>query len=137
MCYTRPEASGYLTPSANRSGARLLAGLCAGSAWLTLVVCVLTGIGLLLRSAIPPPSLPVAGLEGGGAAQTQALMALLTPLLGGVRVVAAIAVIGTGVGGFFALMVLAQALYLLLDVEQNTRVTAQALAALARRSESR
>jgi hypothetical protein len=73
------------------------------------------------------------GNDGLGADPAGALGALLPSFAGGFRVVGGILTIGSGVVGFFCLAALGQSIFLLLDMEENTRITAQAMATIARR----
>lgn len=133
-----------LVPERRHGGLRLLAGTCIGSAWITLVLSVIVGFSLL---AAPAPSLGglqiptrpeldpggLGGLGGGGLGGAGGAGAWLPLLAGGLRWVGALTTLGGGVLSFFLLASLGQALYLLLDVEENTRITASALAQIARR----
>jgi hypothetical protein len=124
---------------------RMLASSCIVTAWLSLVLSILFGLSLL---AAPSPSLPTSlpgfnqrspynpglgddglGLGTGPAAGIGALL----PFASGFRVAGGIATIATGVLTFFFLAALGQAVYVLLDMEENTRITAQAMSHIARR----
>jgi hypothetical protein len=121
----------------------MIASSCIVSAWLSLILSILLGFSLL---ATPTPTHPTGlpgygqsspyspgmggeGLGGGPAAA----LGLLIPFAAGFRVAGAIATIAGGVLTFFFLAALGQAVYVLLDMEENTRITAQAMAAIARR----
>jgi hypothetical protein len=128
-----------LAPPRSYNSLRMLAGACIISAWLTLVLSVLFGLGMLAApspSAMPgmTPSFPGAGDLGAppspGAGQ---LGPLLTVLMPGLKMFGVVSTIGGGILSFFFLAALGQGLYLLLDMEENTRITAQALAQIARR----
>jgi hypothetical protein len=117
----------------------MLASACIISAWLSLILSVLFGLGMLVApspSGMPglPPSYPGGGdlglPSGGGASQLGPLLTLLGPSL---KMFGAVTTIGGGVLSFFLLAALGQGLYLLLDMEENTRITAQALSQIARR----
>lgn len=129
-------------PPRSYSGVRLLASGCIVSAWLTLVLSVLFGLGMLAaRSASSIPGMPSVypgagdlGLQPNpGAGQATALLALLMPTL---KWLGAITTIGGGILSFFCLLAMGHGLYLLLDMEENTRITAQALSQIARRQGS-
>jgi hypothetical protein len=132
-------------PERRHGSLRMLASSCIVTAWLSLVFSVLFGLSLL---ATPAPSLPTSlpgynqrspynpgmgddglGLGMGPAAGIGALL----PFASGFRVAGGIATIATGVLTFFFLAALGQAVYVLLDMEENTRLTAQAMAQIARR----
>jgi hypothetical protein len=117
------------------------------SAWLTLVLSVLFGFGML---AVPTPSpatlTPVPGygqrlpdgsdLEnplGGNPAGALGGLGGLLSFASGLRVAGGILTIAGGIVTFFALIALGYGLHLLLDMEENTRLTAQAMAHIARR----
>jgi hypothetical protein len=132
-------------PERRHGSLRMLASSCIVSAWLSLVLSVLFGFSLM---ATPTPSLPTSlpgyaqrvpgnqglgddGLGmGGGAAGA---LGSLLPFASGFRVAGGIATIAGGVLTFFFLAALGQAVYVLLDMEENTRITAQAMAHIARR----
>lgn len=136
----RPPAAPLL-PERRYSGLRMLASMCVVSAWLTLIVSVLIGLSLLAmptpptaaglpiptRPDLDPNGLGGTGLGPGGAG------ALLPALAGGLRWIGAVTTIGGGVISFFLLAALGQAIYVLLDMEENTRITAHAMAHIARR----
>jgi hypothetical protein len=116
--------------------------MCVVSAWLTLIVSVLMGLGLLAMPtpsataglAIPArPDLDPNGLGGGTGLGPGGIGALLPALAGGLRWIGAVTTIGGGVISFFLLAALGQAIYVLLDMEENTRITAHAMAQIARR----
>ncbi len=124
------------------SGVRLLASGCIISAWLTLVLSVLFGLGMLVAPAAPsipgvPPTYPGAGDLGlapnPGAGQLGPLLTVLMPSL---KWFGAVTTIGGGILSFFFLLAMGHGLYLLLDMEENTRITAQALSQIARRQGS-
>lgn len=129
-----------LVPERRYAGLRLLASTCIGSAWITLILSVIVGLSLLAAPTgptpgglpIPPrPDLDPNGLGGvGGAGGASALLPLLA---GGLRWVGALTTLGGGVLSFFLLAAIGQGLYVLLDLEENTRITAGALAQIARR----
>jgi hypothetical protein len=132
-----------LVPPRHYGSLRMLASACVISAWLSLVLSVLFGLGMLVApspSAIPgvPPSYSGGGGDlglspGGGASQLGPLLALLGP---GLKMLGVVTTIGGGILSFFFLAALGQGLYLLLDMEENTRITAQALSQIARRQGS-
>jgi hypothetical protein len=116
--------------------------MCVVSAWLTLIVSVLMGLSLLAMPtpsptaglAIPArPDLDPNGLGGGAGLGAGGIGALLPALAGGLRWIGAVTTIGGGVISFFLLAALGQAIYVLLDMEENTRITAHAMAQIARR----
>jgi hypothetical protein len=128
-------------PARSYGGLRLLAGGCILSAWLSLILSVLFGLAMLVAPSAPvgpslPPAYPVPG--GGdlglpptsGAGQLGPLLGLLLP---GLKMIGAVTTIGGGVLSFLFLLALGHGIYLLLDMEENTRITAQALAQIARR----
>ena len=126
-------------PPRSYSGVRLLAGGCIVSAWLTLILSVLFGLGMLAmpsQLAIPgvPQVYPGAGDLGvppsPGAGQLGPLISVLMP---GLKMFVVVSTIGGGILSFFFLLAMGHGLYLLLDMEENTRITAQALSHLARR----
>jgi hypothetical protein len=125
---------------------RMLASSCIVTAWLSLVLSILFGISLL---AAPTPSLPTSlpgyaqrspynqglgddGLGGLGTGPVGGI-GMLLPFASGFKVAGGIATIATGVLTFFFLAALGQAVYVLLDMEENTRITAQAMTHIARR----
>lgn len=132
-----------LVPERRYGGLRLLASACIGSAWITLILSVIVGLSLLAAPApamgglqMPArPDLDPGGLGGigGGMGGGSGAGALLPLLAGGLRWVGALSMLGGGVFSFFLLAALGQGLYLLLDMEENTRITAGALAQIARR----
>jgi hypothetical protein len=116
----------------------MLASGCIVSAWLTLIVSVLFGLGMLAApspSAMPglPPAYPGGGDLGVGPSPASQLGPLLTFLLPSLKMVGAVTTIGGGILSFFLLLAMGQGIYLLLDMEENTRLTAQALVQIARR----
>jgi hypothetical protein len=126
-------------PPRSYNGLRMLASACIISAWLTLVLSVLFGLGMLAVPSSPampgiPSSIPGAGDLGAspnpGAGQLAPLINVLMP---GLKMLGVVSTIGGGILSFFFLAALGQGLYLLLDMEENTRITAQALAQIARR----
>jgi hypothetical protein len=135
-----PMPPGY--PERRYGGMRTLASMCIVSAWLSLIFSVIGGLSFL---AVPVPSPGIAlpqrpdldpgglGGLGGGVGPAGGIGALLPMLAGGLRWVGALGTIGGGVLSFFFLAALGQGLYVLLDMEENTRITAQAMAQIARR----
>jgi hypothetical protein len=128
-----------LAPPRSYNGLRMLASGCVISAWLTLVLSVLFGLGMLAAPSAPampgiPQTYPGVGDMGApsspGAGQLAPLLTLLMP---GLKMFGVVSTIGGGILSFFFLAALGQGLYLLLDMEENTRITAQALAQIARR----
>lgn len=134
-------------PPRSYGSLRLLAGGCIVSAWLSLVLSVLFGLAMLAApspSAMPgmPPSYPGGpGFPGGpgndlglspspGAGQLGPLLGLMLP---GLKLFGAVTTIGGGILSWLLLLAIGQALYLLLDMEENTRITVNALLQLARR----
>ena len=120
---------------------RMLASGCIISAWLTLVLSVLFGLGMLVAPASPampglPPGYSGGGDLGMGPSPTSQLGPLLTFLMPTLKVAGAVTTIGGGILSFFFLAGLGQGIYLLLDMEENTRLTAQALVQIARRQGS-
>jgi hypothetical protein len=123
---------------------RMLAGACIFSAWLTLVLSVLFGLAML--AAPSPPAMPAAppaypgGPDGDLGLPTTPGVGQLGPLLGmllpGLKMIGLVTTIGGGVLSFFFLAALGYGLHLMLDMEENTRITAQALAQIARRQGS-
>jgi hypothetical protein len=108
------------------------------------VLSLIVGFGLLAAPAAPTGGLPIptrpdldpnglGGLGGGTLGGAGGAGALLPLLAGGLRWVGALTTIGGGVLSFFLLAALGQGLYVLLDLEENTRITAHALAQIARR----
>jgi hypothetical protein len=133
-----------LVPERRYAGLRLLASTCIGSAWITLILSVIVGLSLLAAPAVPVPGgLPIPtrpeldpnglGGLGGGLGGAGAAGALLPLLASGLRWVGALTMLGGGVLSFFILAAIGQGLYVLLDLEENTRITAGALAQIARR----
>jgi hypothetical protein len=140
----RPAAAPLAVPPRSYGSLRLLASGCILSAWLSLILSILFGLAMLVApSPSVAPGLPPAysGPGGGdlglspspGAGQLGPLLGFLLP---GLKMVGAVTTIGGGILTFFFLMALGQGLYLLLDMEENTRITAQALAQIARRQGS-
>jgi hypothetical protein len=134
-------------PARSYGTLRMLAGACVFSAWLSLVLSVL--IGLAMLAAPSPPALPLGqgaappAYPGGGGDDLgfppSPGVGQLAPLLGllpGLKMFGAVTTIGGGVLTFFFLVALGYGLHLLLDMEENTRITAQALAQIARRQGS-
>jgi hypothetical protein len=132
-------------PERRHGSLRLLASSCIVSAWLSLLLSLLLGLSLLAtRAPALPTNLPGyaqrspynPGLGGDdlglGTGPIGGVGALL-PFASGFRVAGAIATIAGGVLTFFFLAALGQAIYVLLDMEENTRITAQAMAQIARR----
>jgi hypothetical protein len=121
----------------------MIASSCIVSAWLSLVLSILFGLSLM---ATPAPTLPTSlpgyiqrgpygpglGDDPLGGSGAGALGALL-PLAAGFRVAGGVLTIAGGILSFFCLAALGQGIYVLLDMEENTRITAQALATIARR----
>src|SRR5947209_5442966 len=129
-----------ILPERRYGSLRTIASSCVFSAWLSLVLSLLFGFGML---AVPTPTLPtpvpgygqrlpdggdlenpLSGSPGGGLGGLGGLLSLTS----GLRVTGGILTIGGGVMGFFCLIALGYGLHLLLDMEENTRITAQALA---------
>jgi hypothetical protein len=116
----------------------MLASGCVISAWLTLVLSLLFGLGMLVAPSGPTmPGLP-SGYSGGGElglpqSPGSQLGPLLTMLMPGLKMAGAVMTIGGGILSFFFLAALGQGIYLMLDMEENTRLTAQALVQIARR----
>jgi hypothetical protein len=128
-------------PERRYNGLRMLASMCVVSAWLTLIVSVLMGLSFLAMptpgatAGLPIPARPdldPGGLGGAGIG-AGGIGALLPALAGGLRWIGAVTTIGGGVISFFLLAALGQAIYVLLDMEENTRITAHAMAHIARR----
>ena len=101
----------------------------------------LLGLGMLVapsQTAMPglPPAYPSPG-GGDLGLPTNPGVGQLGPLLGmllpGLKMIGALTTIGGGVLSFFFLAALGYGLHLLLDMEENTRITAHALAQIARR----
>jgi len=130
-----------MPPDRRYSGLRMLASMCVVSAWLTLIVSILMGLSLLAMptpGAVPGLPIPTRpDLDPGGLGSTGVgaggLGALLPALAGGLRWIGAVTSIGGGVISFFLLAALGQAIYVLLDMEENTRITAYAMSQIARR----
>jgi hypothetical protein len=131
-------------PERRYTGLRMLASMCVVSAWLTLIVSVVMGLSFLaMPTPGAPPGLPIpqspnldpGGLGGLGGMGSGAggVGALLPALAGGLRWIGALTTLGGGVISFFLLAALGQAIYVLLDMEENTRITAHAMAHIARR----
>ena len=136
----RPAAVPAL-PARSYGSLRMLASGCIISAWLTLVLSVLFGLGMLVAPAAPampglPPGYSGGGDLGVGSSPGSQLGPLLTMLMPGLKMVGAVTTIGGGILSFFFLAALGQGIYLLLDMEENTRLTAQALVQIARRQGS-
>jgi hypothetical protein len=136
-----PRPTPPSVPARSYGPLRTLAGACIFSAWLTLVLSVLFGLAMLV--APTPPTLPTAppGLPGGDGGDlglpTSPGLGQLGPLLGlllpGLKMIGVVTTIGGGVMSFFFLAGLGYGIHLMLDMEENTRITAQALAQIARR----
>lgn len=124
---------------------RMLASSCVVTAWLTLIGSILFGISLM---AAPTPSFPTGisgyaqrspynqglGDDGLGLGTSPAPgIGMLLPFAAGFKVAGGIITVATGVLSFFFLAAIGQAIYVLLDMEENTRITAQAMAHIARR----
>jgi hypothetical protein len=127
-------------PPRSYGSVRMLASGSIISAWLTLVLSILFGLGMLAApspSAIPglAPGYPGGdlGVSPGPASQ---LGPLLTFIMPGLKMAGAVTTIAGGILSFFFLAALGQGIYLLLDMEENTRLTAQALVQIARRQGS-
>lgn len=134
------QAPTPLLPERRYGGLRFFASSCIGAAWITLILSVLLGLSMLAAPApspglpIPPrPELDPGGLGGGGIGGAGGIAALLPLLAGPLRLIGAISTIGGGVLSFFFLAAIGQAILVLLDMEENTRITAQAMAHMARR----
>lgn len=136
-----PRAAPPPGPARSYGTLRMLAGTCIFSAWITLVLSVLFGLAMLVAPS--PPAMPAAppaypGGPGGdlgmptnpGVGQLGPLLGILLP---GLKMIGVVTTIGGGVMGFFFLAAMGYGLHLLLDMEENTRITAQALAQIARR----
>jgi hypothetical protein len=131
-------------PERRYGSLRFLASSCVAAAWITLIVSIVLGFSMLAAPA-PTPGLPMGtrpdldpgglgGLGGGGLGGGAGGIGALMPLLAGpLRMIGAISTIGGGVLSFFFLAALGQAIIVLLDMEENTRITAQAMAHMARR----
>jgi hypothetical protein len=135
----QPPAQPPLPPRSYGS-LRTLAGACIFSAWLTLILSVLFGLAMLVApspgalSGLPSSVQPGMGGELGmpanpGAGQIGPLLGLLP----GLKLLGVVTTIGGGVLSFFFLAAMGHGLHLLLDMEENTRMTAQALYHIARR----
>lgn len=126
-------------PPRSYTSLRMLASGCIISAWLTLVLSILFGLAMLAAPSHPglpgiPQNYPGAGDLGLAPNPSNGqLGALLTVLMPGLKMFGVVSTIGGGILSFFFLAATGQALYLLLDMEENTRITAQALAQIARR----
>jgi hypothetical protein len=131
-----PRPTPPSVPARSYGPLRTLAGACIFSAWLTLVLSVLFGLAMLV--APTPPTLPTAppGLPGGDGGDlglpTSPGLGQLGPLPG-LKMIGVVTSIGGGVMSFFFLAGLGYGIHLMLDMEENTRITAQALAQIARR----
>jgi len=129
----------YGPPPRRYPGLRFVASTCVVSAWITLVLSVIGGImmmagGGLSAAAHAPSLMPSTGGEGGagGAAPNPgAEMARL--VLGGLQFAGGVMTLVTGVGGFLLLLAVGLIIYVILDMEESTRVAAQAMSAIARR----
>jgi hypothetical protein len=136
-----PRPAVASVPARSYGSLRMLAGACVFSAWLTLILSVLIGLAMLVApspSAMPgmPSGLPGAGggdlglPQSPGAGQLGPLLGMLAPSL---KMFGAVTTIGGGILSFFFLVAMGYGLHLLLDMEENTRLTAQALVQIARR----
>jgi hypothetical protein len=137
-----PRPAVTSVPPRSYGSLRTLAGACVVSAWLTLILSVLIGLGMLVAptsppgmSGLPPNFSAPGGGELGlpqnpGGGQLGPLLGVLAP---GLKMFGVVSTIGGGILSFFFLAALGHGLHLMLDMEENTRITAQALAQIARR----
>lgn len=134
-------------PRPKYPGVRFLASSCIVSAWLTLILSLVGGVVMIASSVSPDltpapqrlsPS-PISGLDDAGtsaeprSSQSEAMLALMNVLLPSIKVGSGILTIATGVVTFFLLLALGMLMYVLLDMEQNTRSAAAAMSAIAQR----
>lgn len=115
-----------------------MASTCVVSAWVTLVLSVPGGILMMAgggMSAVAhlPSAMPGAGPESGGGAGASNLVNTVAPILGGIQFAGGIFTLITGVSAFLVLLAIGLLIYVVLDMEENTRVAAQAMSAIARR----
>ena len=148
--YSQPHgghASPYLPSERRYTFLRIVAATCTWSAWITLIGAVIAAIwtvsslsqlgglaGQLPAAPTPQPvdpdlGFPMPGSPGGANPALQMLAVL--PFLKGPLVLLTLA---TGVFAFLIQVAMGQAIYVLLDMEENTRQASTLLAALARRS---
>ncbi len=131
-------------------GLRMLATTCLISAWLTLAGSLIGGLVLMVgggsgvAAATANLSSPTGGLAGidddpGSASRSQqaqaatALQTLLTLALPSIRLASGIFTLVTGGTTFLLLLAAGMLVHVILDTEENTRVAAAAMSAVARR----
>lgn len=95
-------------------------------AWLTLVLAILGGIGALVAGVLNWVSIPAVDQIGGSGTT---FIRIVT------GVVSAIVVLVVGFIGFILLLAGAETIYVTLDLESNTRMTAEILQRMAQQAE--
>lgn len=148
--YAQPHgahANPYVPPTRRYVFLRIVAATCTWSAVITLVGAIIAAVWTLVSisqlgalagqiPAAPTPQpvdpdlgIPMPGSSGGA---NPALLVLgVLPFLKGPI---ALLTLATGVFAFLIQVAMGQAIYVLLDMEENTRQSSALLAALARRS---
>jgi hypothetical protein len=110
---------------------RFVAGICVFSAWATLALSVLAGLMIM---AAPTPPLPVPGAASApGAGPGDAMATVLGSLMAGMKISGGLMTIGTGIFACLAQLALGLIIYVFIDIEENTRLGAHAMTAIARR----
>jgi hypothetical protein len=120
---------------------RFLASGYIWSAWVTLIISIAVGGGLMLGAGFSAatttagntyPGGTSAGTSGGegGPAAMGALLQLIVP---GLKFATGVFTIATGLVTFLLLLAIGEIIFVLLDTEENTRAGAQAMTAVARR----
>jgi hypothetical protein len=122
----------YTRPAANRYPMlRFVAATCVFSGWATLALSVIVGLMIM---AAPTPPLPIPGASAGGAPGAGDVIApLLGGLMAGMKISGGLMTIATGIGACLIQLALGLVVYVFIDIEENTRLGAQAMTAIARR----
>lgn len=150
-----PQAPLLGHPTAKRyKTLRFLASSCIVSAWLSLGLSLLFGIGAMISgvaglAAPTAPSIGSGGLDSGGLSGGGGLDGLggggagagglglgggaAAGILAAVKIATGVFTIGSGVMSFFLLMWIGLQIYVLIDTEENTRMAAAAMTAIARK----
>ena len=133
-----PAPPSYAAPPRRYPGLRFVASTCVVSAWITLALSVPGGIlmmfggGLTAAAQIPALTGGADTGSGPGAAAGHAVSAI-APILASLQFAGGVFTLVTGVGGFLVLLAAGLLIYVILDMEENTRTAAQAMSAIARR----